>query len=218
MTTPPAPADGAAADAAWVSVETPFDAATLAGLVADVEGMLRVNPYLEFAEWREIAPDRYRFRARNISNQRTIDTVVRVERSAEATTLHYESGLKTRTVFRVEPREAASGDAPGKSPPGARLVITDDYGGVPAAEREARVAETDRSLLAWGGDLHRYFRDWRRWSWLMPWRWYMRRVWRGMKPTARRIAYMLWMVTVFEIVSVLLIVAVFALELDKYIF
>ena len=82
----------------------------------------------------------------------------------------------------------------------------------------ARVAETDRSLLAWGGDLYRYFRDWRRWSWLMPWRWYMRRVWRGMKPTARRIAYMLWMVTVFEIVSVLLIVAVFALELDKYIF
>ena len=209
MSAPPAPADGVPADgdAAWVSVETPFDAAALSVLVADVEGMLRVNPYLEFQEWREIEPGRYKFRARNLSNQQAIDTVVRVERTADATLLHYESGLKTRTVFRIEPGVA-----------GARLVITDDYGGTPAAEREARVAEVDRSLLAWGGDLYRYFRDWRRWSWLGPWRWYMRRVWRVMKPTARRIAFMLWMVTLFEIASVALIVAVFALELDKYIF
>lgn len=209
MTAPPAPADGAAAndDAAWVSVETPLDAATLARHVADIEGILRVNPYLEFEEWREIEPGRYRFRARNLSNKQAIDTSVRVERAADATILHYESGLKTRTAFRVE---RGSG--------GARLVITDDYGGIPVEERAGRVDEVDRSLLTWGGDLYRYFRAWHRWSWLAPWRWYMRRVWREMRPTARRIAYMLWLLTAFEIAAFALIFTVFVLELDKYIF
>jgi hypothetical protein len=209
MTAPPAPDGGAAEgrDAAWVSVETPLAAAALADHVADVEGMLRVNPYLEFEEWRETGPDRYRFKARNLSNKRAIDTEVRVERTVGMTVLHYGSGLKSRTVFRIEPGAR-----------GAKLVITDDYGGTPPEERARRVDEVDRSLATWGGDLYRYFRAWQRWSWLAPWRWYMRRVWREMRPMARRIAYMLWMVTVFEIAAFALVFIVFVLELDKYVF
>ena len=47
----------------------------------------------------------------------------------------------------VEPAGAAS-----------RLTITDDYAGLPPAEREERLHEVDRSLTAWGWALHEYLR------------------------------------------------------------
>ncbi len=65
--------------------------------------------------------------------------------------------------------------------------------------------------------LHRYLRRWKRWSWLPGWKFYMRHVWQPMKPMARRISFILIVVTLAEFIVFLLVFAIFWLELDKYI-
>jgi len=200
-------ADEVSGDSAWVSIDTPLDLETLAAHCRDVEGIFRVNPYLDFAEWKETAPGRYYFKAHNLSNDQDIDTAVREEISADGIRFFYESGIKTSTHFKIEATDG-----------GSRLTITDDYSGTPPEERKARIEEVDKSLLNWGKYLLRYFHQWHKWGWCAPWRWYMHSLWRKMNPMGRRIAYILWIVTLFEIAGILLFTAVFALELDKYIF
>lgn len=56
----------------------------------------------------------------------------------------------------------------------------------------------DKSLQAWGVALRAYFLRLKRWSWLPGWRWYMRRVWVPMKPSSRRIAWLLCLITAVE--------------------
>jgi hypothetical protein len=144
-------------------------------------------------------------KVRNLSNGLVVETPLKVKATAEGLKVLYCTGLKTSTTFRVEPTGTRS-----------RLVVTEDYSGMPEAERRARAKEIDRSLVPWGHDLHRYLKHWHRWSWLGLWRWYMARVWQPMKPTARRITFIVIAVTVFEIVAGLLAVLVFALEWEKY--
>jgi len=193
-------------DSAWVSIDTQLDLETLAGHCRDVEGILRVNPYLNFEEWKETAPGRYHFKAQNLSNDQEVDTAVHEEISADGIRLFYESGIKSSTHFKLEAIEG-----------GSRLTITDDYSGTPPEEREARIKEVDKSLMQWGNYLHGYFRRWHKWAWVPLWPWYMRKVWRRMNPMGRRIAFILWVITLFEIAAILIFTAVFALELDKYI-
>ncbi len=194
-------------DSAWVSIDTKLDLETLAAHCRDVEGLLRVNPYLDFAEWTETSPGRYHLKARNMSNNQDIDTAVREEISADGIRLFFESGIKTSTHLKLEPIEG-----------GSRLTITDDYSGTPVEVREARIAEVDKSLVEWGKYLHRYFSQWHKWSWCPPWRWYMKGFWRKMKPMGRRIVFILWIITLFELATILLIAMFFAFGLDRFLF
>jgi hypothetical protein len=90
----------------------------------------------------------------------------------------------------------------------AHLLVTDVYGGASEAERRARAHEVDLSLNAWGRALHDYLRAWARWKWLPPWRWYMRRLWQPMTPSARRIVWMIWVVSAFEVAGLVVLVAI----------
>lgn len=184
-------------DAAWVAVDTPLPPADLAEMAGDVERLLRINPMLEFEVLAPEGPDRLRMVARNLSTGKSIDTLITLKWEGDVRVLAYDAGLKARTLVRVEP-----------GPQGSRLLITDDYDGLPEAERLARADEVDRSLVPWGHALFEYFRLWRRWRWLRPWRWYMETVWLPMRPSARRIAYMLWAITAFEVVLLVLAVVV----------
>ena len=202
------PADEDRRDQAWVRIKTELSPAELLAFVQeDPERLLRINSMYEFVSWHGAGRDTYVLSFRNHANGRTLETTMGTERVPNGLVLRYGGGLKASTVFRVEP---------GRDGPGADLVITDDYSHVPEAERNARMAEVDNSLNWWGQDLHRYFRYWRRWSWLPGWRWYMERVWKPMKPTARRIAYILYVVTVVEIVAVIAAVALFGFGWDEY--
>jgi len=196
-------------DAAWVVVETGLEAEELFGFCQDVERLFRINPAYVFRRWEDLGGGIVRWAALNESNDREIDTRFSVERLPHGLAVTYASGLKTRTTFRVEP-----GGGPGGG--GATLVVTDDYSGTPEAEREARVDEVDTSLNSWGYGLHKYLRQWRRWSGLAPWRWYMRRVWQPMRPMARRIVFLLIVITALEFVGFLLVFAIFRLNLEGY--
>jgi len=203
----PAPIE--AEDAAWVRVDTPLPASELRAFCEDVERLLRINPMLEFSAFERRGDDRFHVKARNLSNQTEIDTGMSVVRSGDGIELRYDQGLRRRTVLRVDPAPGADG--------GATLVIADDYSGWSESERRERAAEVDHSLVQWGHYLREYLLLWRRWSWLAPWRWYMRRVWQPMTASSRRIVYMLLWITLAEILGVIIVVAIFAVGLDEVI-
>jgi len=193
----------AARDASWVSVDTPLDLPSLREFCADTERLFRINPCLEFEAWERAGPDSHRARVRNLSNQQTVALEMHVERvAADEFEVAYREGIKARTHFALEP-------APG----GSRITITDDYSRLPEAERGQRLGEVDKSLNAWGWALHEYLRSEKRWGRFAPWRWYMRRWWLPMTPRARRITYMLVLITGAELLLVLFGALIYWIEL-----
>lgn len=171
----------ASEDAAWVVVQTPLSARALKLFCDDLERLYRINPQLEFSAWRRTGPDAWHAEFRNLSNGReSVLDLVRERVADDVFRVDYAQGMKTSTWFRIEPAGQ-----------GSTLTITDDYTRLPRAERERRLNEVDHSLTAWGRGLYDYLRLERRWGWLPPWRWYMRRLWVPMKPMARRISWML---------------------------
>jgi len=173
-------------DAAWVSIPAKQSPAQLAKLCSDIEAIIRVNPYYVYNEkWSPVEDNCFRVNYNNLSNLQDVEQTLCVKQESEFRwVVSYDSGIKTRTVFEIT--RGASGD-------GSMLTITDDYQGLTDEAREARKDEVDKSLKAWGQGLYTYFKRWARLSWIPGWKWYTRRVWIPMKPSARRITYMLLM-------------------------
>ena len=189
-------------DAAWISIEAPFPPRWLLEFVNELERLFRINSLLEIYSWEEVGEGRIQLRAINLSNGSALECELFVTRLENGLDIRYQGQLKRATYIRIEAGKALSG----------LLRITDDYSAIPTAEREARLDEVDRSLLCWGQDLHRYLMAWHRWSWLPTWRWYMSRVWLGMKPSARRITRWILWITLAELVAFLMVFAVFVIE------
>ena len=186
------------ADAAWVAIDAPLTPAALAGFCRDVERLYRINPYLEFRRWRQTAPAAFTVSVRNLSNQRDFDLQLELGRASERDFIvRYDRGVKRSTRFEID---SAAG--------GSRLRITDDYSGAATAD----TTEVDRSLHAWGVALREYLLREQRWGWCAPWRWYMRRVWVPMKPSARRITFIILMVMLAEIALIALVMAIYWAE------
>ena len=186
-------------DAAWVVLETPLGSAKLAAFCNDLERLYRVNPFLEFASWEQAAPDRLRAEVLNHSNgQRTVMVATVTRTSDRALRVDYAEGIKKSTRFEIEP-------APG----GSRLTITDEYNPAGAAAPDV---EIDRSLHAWGVALKTHLERDRRWGWMPPYRWCMRRVWLPMKPAARRITFLILVIGLADIVLIALGLAIYWIE------
>jgi len=188
-------------DAAWVFVPTSLPPSQILSLLGDPEHLLRVNSQWVFQIWERPAPDRFCLRIENQSNGRTWETCGSVAPLPDGLRLDYDEGIKAFTRFQVEP----DGE-------GARLWVVEDYGRLSEDERRVRTDEVDRSLNRWGQDLFLYLRGWSRWSGFVPWRWYMERIWRPMKPLARRIVRLLIWATVAELVLFLALVLVLRLN------
>jgi hypothetical protein len=203
MTTPaPQPSQDrstAYEDAAWVEIPTALSVVDLLSFLDDIERLYRINPLLEIRTFEVTGGGTYRLAARNLSNGRDIETALAVTRRETGIDVRYSHGLKTATSFRAKP---AAGEG------GSHLIVTDVYEGGTEAERRARAGEVDLSLNAWGRALHDYLRAWTRWSWLAPWRWYMRRTWQPMTPSARRIVWMIWVVSAFEVAALAALLAI----------
>lgn len=185
------------ADAAWVVIETPLVPGVLAAFCSDLERLYRINPYLEFGLWRATAPGTFAVAFRNLSNQRKFELQMSVEpASASDFTVHYDRGIKRSTRFEIESAST-----------GSRLRITDEYHGT-----AADTGEVDKSMHAWGVALRDYLMREQRWGWCGAWRWYMRQVWVPMKPSARRITFIILMVTLAEIALIALVLAIYWIE------
>ncbi len=194
-------------DFARLEIETPFDARWLRDFLSDPERILRLNPFMEFSRFESVSPDRWHIAGRNLALERDFDAVFRHEPLPDGGfRLHWEGLLKTCTEVRIV-----------EEPDGtAKLVVTDDYSGTPEEERRQRMDEVDTSFMPWGQAVWRYLRNWKRWSWLPGWKWYMGRYWLHMKPAARRISFILLVLFAMETVLVLFVLLILWLELDRF--
>ncbi len=191
-------------DAAWAVINVPLSPHDLIRFCQqDVERLFRINPYLEFTAWETRADGLIRFSGKNSSQEPPFpfDLMLRVENQEDGLTVSYESGLKHTTRFKVEASEL-----------GAKLTILDIYTPLYEEELETRQHEVDRSLTTWAGDLQKFLVTWKQWRWFAPWRWYMDRIWKRLKPTGRRITYMFWWITLVEIALIVLGVAIYLVE------
>lgn len=187
----------ASSDAAWVSLATPLTLPALQDLCRDIEVIFRLNPFYAFQSWTKTGPADYALEFENHSNQTKNAVNIQLAATADGFTVTYGQGLKKRTVFILE-----------ATPEGSMLTVTDDYEGIPESERAQRLLEVDRSLQAWGQALQLYFLRQKRWAWLPGWRWYMRRVWMPMKPSARHIVWMLYLITAAEFAFFVLLILI----------
>lgn len=192
-------------DNAWASINTPLSEQELRAFCLDIERLFRINPMLEFKEWQDLDQDRYLLHARNISQQTPFETEteLRVTQRQDGLQIDFANGIKSRTTFKID-----------SAPQGSKLTIIDCYDGLDEQERERRLDEVDKSLVAWAEYLQRFIVLWKRWSKYAWWRWYMRRVWQPMKPSGRRITYILLWISVVEIALILLGVAIYFIEYD----
>ena len=189
-------------DRAWVIIQTPLRIEELQSFCSRLEHLYRINPYLEILKWRQTAPEHFHVEFRNLSNKRDVVNDFVLERDTKNIfRVRYREGIKRYTEFRLEPLAD-----------GSRLTITDNYDSFTPDERQAREAEDDKSLNAWGHALYVFFRRWKRWRWIAPWRWYMQRVWMPMKPSARRIAWMLILITIVEFFFFLFVLLIYLIE------
>ena len=190
-------------DAAWVSFKTPLTPEQLIEFCRDVHRLLRINPYLEFSQWQVLSENHFYLQAINSSTKEKIqlDTNIKVEQTDDGLRLIYDNGLKSTTTFKIEQDEL-----------GSTLTIIDTYDTVDENEREQRLDEVDKSLIKWAQDIQLYLVRWRRWSKYSFWRWYMNRIWLPMKPSARRITYMLLSISLVEVSLILLGAAIYTVE------
>jgi hypothetical protein len=189
-------------DAAWVRVPTRFGPEALARELADPEVLLRLNPYYYFRTCRRTGPDSLHAEFENQSNQQqvTVDIDV-VPGPGPGLVLNYRAGIKRRTLFTIEPADH-----------GSTLVVTDDYSGTSEEERKQRETEVDKSLLAWGEALRVYLLRVQRYSRVPGWRSYIRRLWIPMKPSARRIVWLLYLITLVEFAFFCFVVLIWWVE------
>ena len=198
MVTPPL-----AEDVAWASINTPLSISELTAFCRDIERLYRINPMLEFQYFKALGQQHYAYAGRNLSHETPFefDYTFTVEELPDGLQVDYDQGIRSRTLFKIEP-----------APLGSKLTITDYYERLPTEEREQHLHEVDKSLVVWANYLQRFLITWSRWSRFAPWRWYMRRIWQPMKPTARRITYSLLWITVVEIALIALGVAIYFVE------
>lgn len=193
-----------ARDAAWVVLETPLQASELQAFCRDLETLYRINPFLEFESWQQRTAERFRAVFLNHSNGQRVVLDGEARRASErAWRIEFAAGVKRRTRFEIESR-----------PRGSRLTITDEYhlsdAGAPAV-----AAEVDRSLHAWGVALKAFLERDRRWGWLPWYRAFMRKLWLPMKPSARRITFLVLVIGLADIALVALGLAIYWIEFGR---
>jgi len=194
----------ASEDVAWASVNTPLSVDALkAFCIKDVERLFRINPMLEFKKWTSLGDNRYLFSAKNISQETPFEfeTEVQVRETTDGLLVEYSNGLKSSTAFQIEPAEQ-----------GSKLTITDRYDALSEEDRKQRLGEVDKSIVIWATYLQKFLIMWKKWSRFGLWRWYMHRIWQPMKPTGRRITYILLWITVVEIALIMLGVGIYFAE------
>lgn len=190
-------------DSAWASVNTPLSADELKNFCRDIIRLYRINPMLEFKETKSVGDQAYLFTGSNISQETPFDFEfnLSVKETDAGFEITYDEGIKSSTSFVIEEADT-----------GSKLTITDRYDRMSEEERKSHLGEVDKSLVNWAEYLQRYIVTWKKWRWLGLWRWYMRSVWQPMKPTARRITYMIWWITAIEIALIALGAGIYYIE------
>ena len=190
-------------DKAWAEFKSPLNKNIVVSFCQDVERLLRINPYLIIENWEKLSDEKFQIHAKNQSQTPAfkVDTDITVLNMDSAIELHYSQGLKSKTLITINEENE-----------GSRIKIIEEYEAVPKPERLQRQHEIDKSLIKWAEDIQTYLLHWQRWSWFPLWRFYKQRVWLPMKPSARRITYILLCISLVEFTLIALGSAIYVLE------
>lgn len=194
-------------DVAWASFNTTWSVHELTLFCQDIERMFRINPMLNFKTWQMLDNQCYHFVGQNISQEEPFDfdLVLHVSPIDNGIKIEYQQGLKARTFFIIEPADAQTERS-------AKLTIIDDYSAVSKTIRQQQLHTVDKSITIWADHLQRYLLSWKRWSHIWLWRWYMVKIWQPMRPSGRRIIYVILWVAVLEVLLILLGAVIYTLE------
>ena len=201
--------DEAQKNTAWVTIAISVAPDRLFDFLQNTERLLRLNPYLDIKEWKEIsAGQRFHLKALNEMNGVTYDHAITIESTQPGASifLSYSQGLKRATEITLQSDPDASGSI---------LTLRDHYH-EPTGENQAeQLKEVDHGLTHWAASIRQYLLGWERWNWFWPYRWYKGRFWLNMRPTHRRISRLLIWVTVLEFIVFLFIFTIYWLELAR---
>jgi len=190
-------------DFARVEIKSPFDRKWMEAFISSPERLLRINSQVEYSTFEKIGEKSWHIIGKFLATDKSFDARFEAAKTDEGLRLTYDDGtLKTFTDFAIKTPEQNT----------ATLIVTDDYSGTSKKEREGRISEVDGTIIQWGNDLHRYLHQFKRWSWLPGWKWYMRRFWQKMKPSARRISFLILAISAGEFIIFLFVFTIFWLE------
>lgn len=189
-------------DKAWASILTPLSVPELMIFISDIERLFRINPLIEFTEWQSIDCNQHTASGTNISQKKPFkfNHKIDVTTYKNKRVIAYSEGIKLSTTLEIEPDQQ-----------GSKLTITDVYK-VDQDNVSASLTTIDKSLIPWANDIQHAIFSWKRWSWLPLWRWYMKKIWQPMKPSARRITYMILWITFAEFLGVILVALIYYLQ------
>ncbi|MGH1536707.1 MAG: hypothetical protein ACRBDX_01425 [Gammaproteobacteria bacterium] len=189
-------------DKAWAEFKTPLSQEALLLFCGDVEQLFRINPYLEVNKWEVIEKDKYSVDLTNHSqaSEFSLQTYIEVTNVSNGVQLDYNNGIKSSTTIITQPQ-----------PEGSKLVITDHYRPLDNSNSKL-LTQVDKSLHKWAEEIQNYLTTWQRWSWFLPWRLYKKHIWLPMKPSARRITYMLIWISLIEIALIGLGIIIYFIE------
>ena len=191
-------------DAAWVKIVTRLDAQTLLDFCHNLERLFRLNPYLSIEYWAMPGSNLIHAKWHNSSNptEFTLESDIEVTYLQSEIRLCYASGIKKETSLIIESHAH-----------GSSLTVVDDYSArVDAKDGFSVPDQVDKSLSAWGASLKSFLFHY----------YYLRKIpgielaidrfWMNLSPMARRITYLLVMITIFELVLLLVFIGVLVLS------
>ena len=180
-------------NAAWIKIPTTLDIIVLKDFCLHVERLLRLNPYLHFDCWEQLNRNIIKAKWKNHSNIKifSVDTELHLNFEEQEIKVSYLSGIKIETYFMIEPSEQ-----------GSTLIIVDNYG----ENSEQYLDEVDKSLQAWGSSLKRFFDHYRLLNKIPGIDNVIDHFWIRLSPIARRITYILLVITTVEIIALLLFI------------
>jgi hypothetical protein len=188
---------------AWAEFKTPFSKSILIDFCRDIEQLFRINPYVEIINWEKLNSNDYSIELINHSQEPAfvLKTDMHVLETSNGLIINYVSGIKTNTQIQIE-----------EIPEGSKLTITDHYSLKKTGLQQDDLKKVDKSLTKWAEEIQIFLIQWKHWAWLLPWKYYKQYIWIRMKPSARRVSYMLIIISLIEICLIGLGTIIYFLE------
>lgn len=180
-------------NAAWVTIPNKLNSQELKAFCENVERVFRLNPYLKIISWQTKDNHTAHVRWENHSSHHVflVDADISVNSNNQEINIEYHAGPKKQTLFIL--------NAVNK---GSELIIIDDYG----ENTHTSYAEIDKSLNAWGESLKQFFNHYAVIKHIPFVKFLINKVWIRMNPMARRITYILFVITTVELIALVLFV------------
>lgn len=186
-------------NAAWIKIPTKLAVNDLSEFCSHLERLFRLNPYLQIELWQPKSLSLTEVKWENHSNTETftVETTMQALKNKNEIEINYSKGIKQKTFFIIEPFEQDSA-----------LLIVDDYGD----SEPDKLGGVDKSLQAWGVSLERFFKHYALLKKIPGIDIVIDRFWIRLSPMARRITYILLVITIVEVIALILFVLLLLLS------